>query len=58
MNGWDIALIALVAAAVGLAARRIIRNKKQGKSACGCDCAHCACNCAAREREQAVGSRE
>ena len=50
MNVWDIALIALLAAVVGLAARRMIKNKRQGKTACGCDCAHCTCGCAEKRR--------
>ena len=32
----DILLILLIAAALFLALRRLIRNKKQGKCSCGC----------------------
>ncbi len=49
MNGWDIALIGLVAAAVALAARRLIRNRRQGKSCCGCDCGKCGGRCGVRK---------
>ena len=51
MKLWDILLIALVAGAVALAVRRLIRNRRQGKSACGCDCGSCACGCGQRKRE-------
>ena len=34
-----IGLILLVV--VGLIVRSLIRQKKQGKSSCGCNCAHC-----------------
>ena len=31
-----------VLAAAGLAVRKIIRDKKRGKSACSGDCSHCS----------------
>ena len=34
-------LLAVVAAIVF----SMIRDKKKGKSSCGCDCAHCGCAC-------------
>ena len=43
MNVIDIVLIAAIGLVVGLAARRIVRNKKQGGCSCGCE--HCACGC-------------
>ena len=43
MNVIDIVLIAVIGLVVGLAAWRIIRNKKQGKGSCGCE--HCPCGC-------------
>ncbi len=43
MNVIDIVLIAAIGLVVGLAARRIVRNKKQGKCSCGCE--HCTCGC-------------
>ena len=45
MNAWDWILIAALLAAVGLAAWKLIRDKKRGKSACGCDCGHCGMKC-------------
>ena len=45
----DAVLIVLLIAVVALAILRVIRNKKQGKSSCGCDCAHCAMKCEKRE---------
>ena len=49
MNIWDIAILAVVACAVALAARKMIRDKKQGKCSCGGDCGHCACGCGKRK---------
>ena len=49
MNTFDILIVILIAAAVALAVWRVIRNKKQGKSSCGCDCGHCAMKCGKRE---------
>ena len=45
MNLLDVLLIAIVALIVGLAVWRLVRNRRQGKSACGCDCASCGCGC-------------
>jgi hypothetical protein len=48
MIGWlaanwvNILVIALVAVAVFFAARSLIKDKKAGKSSCGCNCSHCA----------------
>ena len=48
MIGWlaanwvNILGIALVAVAVFFAARSLIKDKKAGKSSCGCNCSHCA----------------
>ena len=41
-NWVNILVIALVAVAVFFAARSLIKDKKAGKSSCGCNCAHCA----------------
>ena len=38
----NILVIALVAVAVFFAARSLIKDKKAGKSTCGCNCSHCA----------------
>lgn len=37
----DVIVIALAVVAVAGVIFTIIRNKKKGKSACGCDCANC-----------------
>ena len=41
-NWVNILVIALVAVAVFFAARSLIKDKKAGKSSCGCNCSHCA----------------
>ena len=42
-NNLGTILVVLVLAAVVFAiVRSLIRNKKKGKSTCGCNCAHCA----------------
>lgn len=41
-NWVNILVIALVAVMVFFAARSLIKDKKAGKSSCGCNCAHCA----------------
>ena len=41
-NLANIVIIVVLAFVVGLAVRSMIRNKKAGKSSCGCDCASCA----------------
>ncbi|MBR4768740.1 MAG: FeoB-associated Cys-rich membrane protein [Lachnospiraceae bacterium] len=41
MNGWDIAIIIVLAAAVAFAVVMVVRNKRRGKT-CGCsECASC-----------------
>ena len=40
-NLANIAVAAVLLLIVGLALRRMIRNRKAGKSSCGCDCASC-----------------
>ncbi len=35
-------VLVIVLAVIGLAARSVIKDKKKGKSSCGCDCKHCA----------------
>ena len=42
-NNWaNILIIALVIALVALAIRSMVRDKKAGKSSCGCSCSNCA----------------
>ena len=54
MNISDIAILAVVACAVALAARKMIRDKKQGKCSCGGDCGHCACGCGRKDEQGTV----
>ena len=48
MNLWDIALIVLIAAALGFALRRVIRTRKSG--GCGCGCEGCTAKCEGRRK--------
>lgn len=41
-NSADIIVLALVITALFLAIRKIIKNKKSGKSGCSCGCEGCA----------------
>ena len=41
-NWVNILVIALVAVMIFFAARSLIKDKKAGKSSCGCSCANCA----------------
>ena len=41
-NIGTILVLAVVAAAVVLIIRHMKKDKAQGKSSCGCNCAHCA----------------
>lgn len=41
-NLGTILICAALLAAVALILRSLLRQKKQGKSSCGCGCAHCA----------------
>ena len=41
-NLGTIIVCALVLAVVFLAARKLLKDKKQGKSPCGCSCSGCA----------------
>ncbi len=59
-NAGTILAALMLAAVVGLAAASVIRDKRNGKSACGSNCAHCAmagkCHQAAAARQQAPKS--
>ncbi len=59
-NAGTILAALMLAAVVGLAAASVIRDKRNGKSACGSNCAHCAmagkCHQAAAARQQALKS--
>lgn len=41
-NIGTIAIALLLIALVSLILRKLITDKKKGKSSCGCNCAHCA----------------
>ena len=41
----DVILVLAIVLTVVLIVRGMIRNKKAGKSSCGCDCGSCGCNC-------------
>ncbi|MGN0403679.1 MAG: FeoB-associated Cys-rich membrane protein, partial [Bariatricus sp.] len=45
MNIADLVVILVVVAIVGGAVAILRRNKKNGKSSCGCDCGHCSQSC-------------
>ena len=53
MNIWDFVIVAAVAAVAGLALARMIRDKRAGKRACGCDCGSCAYSCGCGRRKRA-----
>ena len=40
-NIANVLIVLILIVAVGLAVRAILRNKKNGKSSCGCDCGCC-----------------
>lgn len=46
----SVLVLALLALAVGLAIRRLYRNRKAGKGCCGGSCAHCP-GCCGQRRE-------
>ncbi|MGI6020915.1 MAG: FeoB-associated Cys-rich membrane protein [Lachnospiraceae bacterium] len=43
-----VALLVIASAAV---IYKLIRDKKEGKSACGCDCGHCSMDCKDRNEQ-------
>ena len=45
MSALDVVLIVAIAGTLGFAVWRVVRNRRQGKTACGCDCGSCACGC-------------
>lgn len=51
-NAGTIIVSALVLAAAALAARGLIRAKKQGKSSCGCGCSACAMGGVCKSKEK------
>lgn len=45
MNLWDVVIVVIVVVAVALAVGKVIRDRKNGRCACGGDCGSCACGC-------------
>lgn len=42
-NNWGTLLVGIIVlAVVSLVIVKLIRDKKKGKKACGCDCTHCS----------------
>lgn len=41
-NIGTILVSAVLVAIVALIVRKLVKDKKKGKSSCGCNCAHCA----------------
>ena len=41
-NGSTLLVAGILAAVVAAIVIHLVRNKKKGKSSCGCNCAHCA----------------
>lgn len=41
-NIWTIVICAVLVAVVALIVVSLVKDKKKGKSTCGCNCAHCA----------------
>ena len=41
-NAGTIVVSLILVAIVALAIRSIVKDKKSGKSSCGCNCSHCA----------------
>lgn len=46
-NGVTIIVLLVLVLIVALIIRKLVKDKKSGKSACGCDCSTCggACHC-------------
>ena len=44
-NLVNLVIVAVLALIVGFAIRSMIRDRKAGKSSCGCDCASCGAGC-------------
>ncbi|MBR3397130.1 MAG: FeoB-associated Cys-rich membrane protein [Lachnospiraceae bacterium] len=55
MNGLDILLIIIIAAAVALAVRRLRADRKKGKLCPGCSDGCSACSAGCRQRREDTG---
>lgn len=51
-NLGTILIAAILLAIVFLTSTYLIRQKRAGKSSCGCNCAHCAMHGACHQRQQ------
>ncbi len=58
MNPADIIVLLAVAAMIGAAVIVLRRNKKKGKSFCGCDCSQCSQGCSAADSHLCGGEGE
>lgn len=47
MNWGSIAVLVIIAALVAVVIAKMIKDKKEGKSSCGCDCSSCGGACSA-----------
>ncbi len=45
----DFIVVGILALIVGFILYRMIRNKKNGKTACGCDCSSCSKACSSKK---------
>ena len=45
MNFADILVLVAITILVIFAISMIIKNKRNGKNSCGCDCSHCSNSC-------------
>ncbi|MBR2552771.1 MAG: FeoB-associated Cys-rich membrane protein [Erysipelotrichaceae bacterium] len=54
MNIYDILLTLLLCAAVALAARHILNEKKAGRTTCGGSCSGCPLSCSERHAPAAA----
>ncbi len=41
-NIWALFVILVLAGIIAAAVYTVVRDKRKGKSSCGCNCAHCA----------------
>ena len=56
-NMGTIVIGAILAAAVAAVIVHMVRNKKKGRSSCGCGCSGCAMNGSCHPKKQAEGNR-
>ena len=54
-NIANIVIVVILLAAVGLAAGKILRDRKNGKSSCGCNCGSCPMSGSCHKEGQKTG---